>query len=113
MEGPQPAAAPMMRGAASPDEKKIFKSIMESLIGTRGAEILDSKLKVLGKVPMSELSATLKSVGTGVHAVIVDGEIDQDLVQASESSNVRYLVGMESKVRPDQSRVQILTVSEL
>jgi DNA primase len=99
--------------AASPDEKKVFKGIMESLIGTRGAEILDSKLKVLGKVPMSELSATLKGLSIGVHAVIVDGEIDYDLAKASESSNVKYLVGMESKLRPGDARVQILTVADL
>lgn len=109
---PAPAAqAP--KALASVDEKKIFKGIMESLIGTRGAEILDGKLKVLGKVPMSELAATLKGVGTGVHAVIVDGDIDYDLAKASEISGVKYLIGMESKVKPGDTRVQVLTVADL
>ncbi len=112
----QQSPAPMAqapKALASVDEKKIFKGIMESLIGTRGAEILDGKLKVLGKVPMSELAATLKGVGTGVHAVIVDGDIDYDLAKASESSGVKYLIGMESKVKPGETRVQVLTVADL
>lgn len=105
-----PSVPPKM---ASVDEKKIFKGIMESLIGTRGAEILDGKLKVLGKVPMSELAATLKGVGTGVHAVIVDGDIDYDLAKASEVSGVKYLVGMDSKVKPGETKVQVITVADL
>jgi DNA primase len=108
-----PAQAAPPKAAASVDEKKIFKGIMESLIGTRGAEILDGKLKVLGKVPMSELAATLKGVGTGVHAVIVDGDIDYDLAKASETSGVKYLIGMDSKVKPGETRVQVLTVADL
>ncbi len=106
-------AAPAPKAAATVDEKKVFKGIIESLIGTRGAEILDGKLKVLGKVPMSELAVTLKGVGTGVHAVIVDGEIDYELAKASEGSGVRYLVGMDTKVKPNETRVQILTVADL
>ena len=44
----------------SEDEKKKFKSLLEDLIGTKGAYILDEKLSVLGKVPISELSTTIK-----------------------------------------------------
>ena len=101
------------RPQSSAEERAIYKSLLENLIGTRGAEILDSKLKILGKVPMSELATTLKSVGDGVHAVGVDGAIDSEIVQSSESSNVKVLVGMESHVRPNETRVQILTVNDL
>ena len=101
------------RPQSSAEERAIYKSLLENLIGTRGAEILDSKLKILGKVPMSELATTLKSVGDGVHAVVVDGAIDSEIVQSSESSNVKVLVGMESHVRPNETRVQILTVNDL
>lgn len=101
------------RAPVSPEEKKVFKGLLENLIGTRGAEILDNKLKVLGKVPMSELSATLKSAGNTAHAVVFDGVIDQDIAKSSESSNVKFLVGMDSKVKPNETRVQIVTAAEL
>ncbi len=111
-ERPQPMQH-AQRPQTAPEEKKIYKTMLENLIGTRGAEILDSKLKILGKVPMSELATTLKSVGNGVHAVVVDGTVDLEIVNSAEASNVKVLVGMDSKVKPGESRVQILTVSDL
>ena len=86
--------------------------MLEELIGTRGAEILDSKLSVMGKVPISELQTALKSV-SNAHAVVFDGSIEREIVKAAEESNVKFLIGMDSKVRPNETRVSLLTVSEL
>ena len=93
----------------SPEEKKKFETMLEDLIGTRGAYILDEKLAILGKVPFTELSSTLKSLNGGVHAIIFDGEVDKDLVATAEKINVKFLVGMESKVNPNTTRTTILT----
>ncbi len=111
-----PMRQPLQQGVpkqpTSAEEKTVYKTILENLIGTRGAEILDSKLTILGKVPMSELATTLKSVGDGVHAVVVDGTIDQEIAHSSESSNVKVLVGMDSKVSQSETKVQILTAAD-
>jgi len=96
----------------SEQEKSTFKSMLEDLIGTRGAEILDNKLSVLGKVPISELQTALKSVNNA-HAVVFDGSIEREIVKAAEDSNVKFLIGMDSKVKPNETRVNLLTVSEL
>jgi DNA primase len=98
--------------AASDDEKQAFNEMLEDLIGTRGAYILDEKLNILGKVPISELQSTLKSLNTGVYAVIFDGIIDKDLLAVAEKSNVLYLVGMDNKVKNKSSKVQQLTVDD-
>ena len=102
----------LRRAQITNEEKAAFRSILEDLIGTRGAEILDSKLSVMGKVPISELQTTLKSVNNA-HAVVFDGSIERDIVKASEESNVKFLIGMDSKVRPNETKVTLLTVSEL
>ena len=94
------------------EEKSAFKSMLEDLIGTRGAEILDSKISVLGKVPVSELHTALKSI-SNAHAVVFDGSIEREIVKAAEESNVRFLVGMDSKVRQNETRVNILTANDL
>ncbi len=93
-------------------EKKAFKGMADDLIGTRGAYILDEKLTILGKVPVSELAATLKSLSSA-YAVVFDGFIDRDLVRVAEQSKVKYLVAMDSKVRPNETRVGVITVSQL
>ncbi len=121
---PVRAAAPLPQGAVvrrpiataraptGTDEKKAFGKMLEDLIGTRGAYILDAKLNILGKVPSSELSATIKSLNSGVHAVVFDGMIEEELVDVAETCSVKYLVAMGTKVKPT-GNVQILTADEL
>ena len=87
--------------------------MLENLIGTRGAQVLDQNLNTLGKVPISELSTTIKSLNNTAYAVVFDGIVDHDLAKAAESVNVKYLVGMDSKVRPNETRCNVLTVGEL
>lgn len=102
----------LRRVQISNEEKNSFKSMLEDLIGTRGAEILDSKLAVLGKVPISEVQTALKSI-SNAHAVVFDGSIEREIVKAAEESNVKFLIGMDSKVRQNETRVNLLTVNEL
>ena len=92
---------------ASPQEKKIFKELLEDLVGTRGAYILDEKLSILGKVPITELIATIKSLSSGIHAVIFDGIVDRTIAQAAEYSRVKYLVAMDSKVKVGDAKLSI------
>lgn len=101
------------RGAATgTEEKKSFGKMLEDLIGTRGAYILDPKLNILGKVPSTELIPTIKSLSNGIHAVVFDGMIEEDLLETAENSGVKYLVAMSSKVKAGNT-VQILTADDL
>ena len=103
----------LRRVQISTEEKNTFKSMLEDLIGTRGAEILDSSLSVLGKVPISEIQTALKSLHNNAHAVVFDGSIEKEIVKAAEESNVKFLIGMDSKVKQNETRVNLLTVNEL
>ena len=87
--------------------------MLENLIGTRGAQVLDSKLNTLGKVPITELQTTIKSLNNTAFAVVFDGVIDKGIAKTAESVNVKLLVGMDSKIRPNESTVNVLTVSDL
>ena len=87
--------------------------MLENLIGTRGAHILDNKLNILGKVPISELQTTIRSLSNNVYAIVFDGIIDRDLVRIAEKGNVNYLVAMDSKIKPTDTRIEILTVKNL
>ncbi|MEK6960873.1 MAG: DNA primase DnaG [Nanoarchaeota archaeon] len=110
----EPRGAPRSEAPRlSPEERKRFGVILEGLIGTRGAFILDNKMEVMGKVPTSELPKTVKSLQEGVYAVVLDGVIDSDLVEAAEGSRVQHIVGTDSKVNPAQARVDIVTADML
>ena len=97
----------------SPELKQKFKEILENLVGTRGAQVLDQKLNTLGKVPISELATTIKSLNNTAYAVIFDGVVERDIAKAAETANVKFLIGMDSKVKPNECRTSILTVNEL
>jgi DNA primase len=96
----------------SVDEKKMFKKTLDDLFGTRGACIFDGKLNILGKVPLSELSTTIKSLNGGIHALVLDGALDPELVRVAEKLNINYLVGTSSKVK-EGGKVKTLTDEQL
>ncbi len=96
----------------SEDEAKTFRRMSEDLIGTRGAYILDDKLNILGKVPVTELPVTLKNLSSA-YAVIFDGLIDKELVRLAEQANVQHLVAMDSKVRPQETRIALMTANSI
>ncbi len=109
---PYQAAAPR-RVAVSESEKKAFKEMLEDLIGTKGAYILDNKLNILGKVPITELESTIKSLGSGIYAVVLDGSVDKPLIGVAERTSVKHIIGSDSKVKPQETRINILTVNQL
>lgn len=96
----------------TPAEKKIFKETLEALFGTKGACIFDQKLNVLGKVPLSELSSTVKSLNGGIYAIALDGEVDTELVRLAERYGITHVVGTASKATETQ-RVSVLVEAEL
>lgn len=110
---PNSANTPNGKRMPTQEEGEQFSKILEGLIGTRGACLLDEKMSVLGKVPLTELLSTIKTLRTGVHTVILDGVIDIELVQVLERANVKFAVGMDTKVRPNETRVGIITVADL
>ena len=92
--------------------KENFKGMLDELIGTRGAYIVDSNQNILGKVPTSELETTLNGV-KNAFAVILDGSVTKEISNAAENSNVNYLIASSSKVKNNETKVRILTSEEL
>jgi len=90
----------------------MFKSLLEDLTGTHGAYLVDKELNILGKVPLTELTSTLKELNN-IYAVIFDGELTKDILYSAERANVDYLVSMNGKVRPGETKVHVLSHADL
>ncbi len=90
-----------------------YTKMLDDLMGTRGAYILDEEANILGKVPTSELPATIKNLGSGIHTIVFDGTIDRDLLKTAERADIKYLVAMHSKVPRTQTKVKIITKNNL
>ena len=95
-------------------EKSKFKEILDDLMGTRGAYILDEALNVMGKVPTTELNITIRNVSSGIYAVILDGAVDQDLIKTAERVKVQHIVGSDVRaVKNIGTRINIVTDEDL
>ena len=113
VQSPQPMQVQRreQKPAISQDEKRAFREMSEDLIGTRGAYILDKKLNILGKVPITELLSTITELDSA-YAIIFDGSIEKSLVSAAEKANVQFIVAMDAKQKPE-TKISLITVNEL
>ena len=64
-------------------------------------------------MPVTELESSIKSLNNNAYAIVFDGSVDKEIVKAAEGANIKFLIGMDSKIRPNETKVNVLTVSEL
>src|SRR3989338_205311 len=93
-------------------KKNRFKEMLNDLIGTRVAYLLDKEHNVLGKVPTSELEDTLKDL-RNVDAVIFDGPVTKDIGRIADRSRIKFLIGMDSSITSSDTRATVLVNSDL
>ena len=106
---PAPAAArPALR--LHPEIEKQFKKMLEELIGTRGAYLLDKDMNILGKVPTKELKNVISNL-PDVESIIMDEQVTPDMVKFIEATNVTHIVAMSSIAQ--SRKVKIITAKDL
>ena len=96
---------------ASSDELESFAKILDDLIGTHAAALLDEKMTVLGKVPLPELSSTLESLEGMVYAIVVDGAVDAEVARATDAARAKFVVGRDSMIKQHETRTAIVVIA--
>ncbi len=92
-------------------DKEKFSKMLDDMVGTRAACLLDAQGNVLGKVPSAELEATLSGV-EGVHTVIVDGEVTAEMAKAASRAKAKLIIGQEASARPS-ARIRVVKKADL
>ncbi len=87
-----------------------FQGILEELVGTRAAYILDSELEVEEKIPINRIE---EAETESCYALAFDGEISREKVEAAESFDADYVVGMKTDGYASSSSVRLVTQEEL
>jgi DNA primase len=93
-------------------EKEAYNTSLQELLGTKGACLMDENANVLGKVPLSELDSTLSSLKGSVHAIAVDGNIDQNLARICDDARVKVAIGL-TVVEGTRARASLISAEEL
>ncbi|MCD6092959.1 MAG: DNA primase [Candidatus Aenigmarchaeota archaeon] len=94
------------------EKPKIFKKILEDLVGTRAVCLMNNELKMVGKVPLSELQTSINSF-KNVYAMVFDGMINQAIVDLALSKKIKYVVGMKFKESVKSNGVIVLSREQL
>ncbi len=93
-----PATTPRKRKIdIEPEAAASYKTIMENLVGTRAAYILNEKNEPLAKVPLKEVFSALKELPAA--ALLIDGEVDQKLVNFAANRGLKNVIGMKTGAR--------------
>jgi len=92
------------------EEGSEFKTLLEEVMGSKGAYLLGEKKEILGKVPIKDLESTLKELDN-VSTIIMDGTVTPKIVQIAEKAGVSYIVAPESRAR--SRKVKIITKRNL
>lgn len=84
----------------SEESLRRLREIADGLTGSRAAYLLDERMNVLGKIPVKEIFNAMREVD-GVHTVVLDGVIDQKLINFAKDHNTQMIVGskIEKRVR--------------
>lgn len=106
---PQGQPHPLIRAVLPEAQKVQVKQLLDDLVGTRGAYLLGENMTILGKVPVTEVQETLRSI-KGVYAIVFDGSVTQEFTALAERNGIQHLVGMDTKIPLNTARLNVMTV---
>jgi DNA primase len=102
---------PIYKSGIEFDKLERFREVLEDLTGTRAACFLDESLEILGRVPIKEMFSAMRELDAKV--IVLDGDIDQKLVNQCASNGIKYVIGMKvGRIRTPEG-MTVLTVQDL
>lgn len=90
----------------------LLNRLLEDLVGTHAAYLVDKNQQVISKLPLSELAEMINDF-SGVYAVAIDGKISQPIVDLARKRGIAVVAGMELKERIDAGPVKLFTLENL
>lgn len=96
-------------GVGSEIKEKLAESL-EELVGTRAVYVLDEEFEPRQKAPYDKFEEQEVEEGK---AVVLDGEVTQDIVERAEEAGAEFVAGMKRSGRANSSSLRILTRKEI
>lgn len=91
--------------------KNFLSSLLDDLIGTRAAYLIDKDLQIISKIPITEVSDIVADYGN-VFAIVFDGKVTQQIVDLAKQRNIHYIVAMGFREDVDTKGVRVLTMKD-
>ncbi len=90
-------------------KEKIIPLINE-IIGTRGAFLVNENFEIMGKIPYKEVEASIVNI-ENIKSIILDGVITEEIARAAEESELTYVIG--SRVVGSSKSVGLLSYEDV
>ncbi|NCO97255.1 MAG: hypothetical protein COY38_04970 [Candidatus Aenigmarchaeota archaeon CG_4_10_14_0_8_um_filter_37_24] len=92
--------------------KKKISSVLDKMVGTRAAYIFDENMKLKYKIPLTQLNEENEKI-KDAEIVVLDGEINETIVNVSEVVGIKYLIGNKKDSDYKTKHLRIYTREDL
>lgn len=92
--------------------KEGILEVLDDLVATRAVNVLNEDLEVEEKAPLNKVENALRKADEAF-ALVLDGEVDNDLISMAEGYDVEYLAGMSRSDTASSGELEILTKEKL
>ncbi|MFA4819484.1 MAG: DNA primase DnaG [Candidatus Aenigmatarchaeota archaeon] len=94
------------------ESEKFFNTLLEDLVGTRAAYLVDKEKQVVSKMPISELAEMIGDFNN-IYAIVLDGKITQSLVDIARKRAIVVVAGMGFKEQVNAGSVKLIVMENL
>lgn len=92
--------------------KEGILEVLDDLVATRAVNVLNEDLEVEEKAPLNKVENALRKADEAF-ALVLDGEVDNDLISMAEGYGIEYLAGMSRSDTASSGELEILTKEKL
>jgi DNA primase len=85
-------------------------NLINEIIGTRGAFLVNDKFEIMGKIPYKEVEAAILNI-ENIFMLVLDGAITDEIAKSAEQSELQYVVG--NRVSGSSQSVKLLSYDDV
>ncbi|MEM0143596.1 MAG: DNA primase DnaG [Candidatus Parvarchaeum sp.] len=109
------SAAPKKQAQSTPVEvpqeiKEKVTPLVNDIIGTRGAFLVNNKFEILGRIPYKGVEDAILNL-ENIYMLVLDGLVTDEIAKAAEESEITYVVG--SRILASSSSVKLLSYDDI
>ena len=109
------SAAPKRQAQSAPVEvpqeiKEKVTPLVNDIIGTRGAFLVNDKFEILGRIPYKGVEDAILNL-ENIYMLVLDGLVTDEIAKAAEESEIAYVIG--SRVLASSSSVKLLSYDDI
>ena len=103
-------AAPSSPVDVPSEIKEKVTPLVNDIIGTRGAFLVNNKFEILGRIPYKGVEDAILNL-ENIYMLVLDGLVTDEIAKAAEESEITYVIG--SRLLASSSSVKLLSYDDI